>query len=123
MKIKFGVILLNLFFLLLVSCTKTSPFPTELIGTWFTEEPLYEDRYIEINEAQLIFGTGAGEPNVLFIDKFEKKEQDGFVEWTLYCQNIEGDSLDIVLFYKRGADIEQIRLKNNKQIQWIKHQE
>ena len=114
------VFLLIFFCLLMVNCETTTLFPTELIGTWVTEDAPYEDRYIKINEAQFIFGTGPGEPNVFFIDKIQKKDLKEVVEWTFYCHNMGGAPFDIVVFYKSGTDGGQIKLRNKEQIQWVK---
>jgi len=122
MKRRFWVLLLLLFLGLLVNCEKTIPFPAELIGTWETDVPRYEDRFIEISNMQLIFGTGDALPDVLFVQKVKKNQKDTLIEWVFSCQNSEGDPIEIVLFYKTGTNGNQLTLKNNEHILWIKVQ-
>ncbi|MGH7424069.1 MAG: hypothetical protein ACREJ1_10410, partial [Candidatus Methylomirabilales bacterium] len=37
---------------------KESPVPDHLLGVWTTSAPRYADRYIEIRNDMIIFGTG-----------------------------------------------------------------
>ncbi len=120
MKRKLVLILLN--FIFFFSCEKPVPFPEELSGTWVTDAADYQDRFIEIKDMQLIFGAGAELPSVLLINKIKKKETDKGVEWTFYCENIEGNTIDIILLYKTGTNGEQFTLKNKEQVLWTRAQ-
>ena len=109
----------------IAGCEQKSPvpFPSYLIGTWVTNEPRYKDRYLEINEGEIIFGTGENKPNTFFIDSIKKGNQAAIIEWTFFCQNMEGTLFDIVIFYNSGAKTASITLKNKETIVWYKVEE
>jgi len=120
MKNKIGVFLLSFLIFFTVNCEKKIPFPTELIGVWTTESPGYADKYIDIKDMQIIFGTGESIPSILLVDQIQKKTKTQLVEWTLKCKDIEGNPIDIVVFYKIEANKEQITMKNKEQVLWTK---
>ena len=88
----------------------SDPFPSILIGTWVTQEPRYKDRYIEINEGEIIFGTGGNQSNTFFIDSIKKGDQVAITEWTLFCQDMEETLFEIVIFYNAGTKSASITL-------------
>lgn len=104
------------------SCSDPVPFPTQLVGNWVTDTAKYEDRYIEIDETKLIFGTGKPEPNILFINSFEKKPQGKTTEWIFHCEIKKGERFKIVLLYYIENGSESIQLKNTPQIFWYKEE-
>lgn len=98
-------------------------FPFPLIGTWVTQDSRYKDRYLEINEGKIIFGTGENKPNIFFIDSIKKENQAAITEWTFFCQNMEGSLFEIAIFYNAGAKTASITLKNKETIVWHKVEE
>ncbi len=123
MRRKMGAVFLCFFFLWSVGCEKSVPFPTELLGKWVTDAPDHADRFIEIKDMQLIFGTDAVMPTFLFIQRFKKKEQNRAIEWTFHCRSSEDNPLDIILFYQTDTKGERLILKNKEQVVWTKDQE
>ena len=101
----------------------SEPFPSYLIGTWVTQDSRYKDRYLEINEGEIIFGTGEDKPNTFFIDSFKKETRASVTEWTFFCQNIEETLFEIVIFYHAETDGGSIILKNKEGIVWHKVEE
>lgn len=117
---KIELFLFGFCLMLVMNCTKTTQMPAELLGSWATQATRYEDRYIEIKETELIFGTGAGIPEVFFIEKIKEKKAGEFVEWTFYCKTVENVPTDIVLFYTTIADGVHFELRNKRQVHWVK---
>lgn len=109
-------------FLVIQGCdrNKSEPFPAELTGTWETQAPRYKDRTLEINASQIVFGTGQNEPNTFFIDRIKKRAQKSDIEWTFFCQDMEGNDFEIVIFHTPGTQAASITLKNKKTILWTK---
>jgi len=101
----------------------SEPFPSYLIGTWVTQDSRYKDRYLEITEGEIIFGTGEDKPNTFFIDSFKKETRASIAEWTFFCQNIEETLFEIVIFYNAGTKNASITLRNKEEIVWHKVEE
>lgn len=116
-------LLLIFSFLIMIGCPEDPPFPNEIIGKWVTDNATYSDRYIEISETQLIFSTGEVEPNIFFIEKIQGEKQPEGVEWILDCEDIQGESFEFSLFYSDHANGEQIKLKNQPNVNWTKFRE
>jgi len=124
MKRMIPVLFLHLLLSLTIGCDgSNTSFPAGLKGRWITDASRYKDRYIEFSNTTLVFGTGENLPKIWFVNKVGKIEKGKTVEWTLNCQNISGDSIDIVLFYEAEKDGEQIFLKNKEKILWTRDQE
>lgn len=115
-----GFFLLSFFVMLAVSYTKPVMVPSDLIGKWVTEAPRYEDRYIEINKEDIIFGakTETEDPTFFMIKKIKENKIGKFVEWSFHCKTFENASIDIVLFYTKDEDGAYFEQKNQRQVQW-----
>ena len=105
----------------------SSVFPSTLIGTWVTDDSLYKNRYIEIYDRQIIFGTGENKSQTFFVDKAEKYIIGATTEWTFFCEDMEGNPFKVVMFYKEEPDTNpikgSIKLKNQAKIIWYKTEE
>lgn len=125
MRIKETRVVLIVFILVvlfLAGCEKTAPdkLPSGLFGTWITENSRYQDRYLDISDTILRLGTGNDTSNTFFIDHVKQIPGDPAVEWTFFCQNMQGDPYEITLFYAAQDDPASIRLKNMETIVWFK---
>lgn len=120
-----GLLTFSFCLILITSCAEPVMVPPDLIGKWVTDAPRYEDRYIEINKEDVIFGgeTGTEDPTFFMIKKIKENKIGKFVEWTFHCKTVENSSINIVLFYAKdeyGAYFEQ---RNQRQVQWVKEPE
>jgi len=112
-------LLWGLFFCLLVlSCTKPKPFPTQLIGRWETDVESYEDRFITIREKALIFGTGELESEVLLIKSYKSTPQGSSVLWVFNCEAHSEKPLEISLIYHPDEEHLKLQMKNNSKLRW-----
>lgn len=101
------------------SCSNPAVFPKQLIGTWVTDTEQYEDRYIQIDDTKIIFGTGEPVPNIFFINSFESRPFGKTTEWIFQCELKKGEAFTINLLYYFGQDsVEKLQLKNSPQIVW-----
>lgn len=107
--------------LCIFSCSDPVPFPDSLTGVWVTDSEHYEDRYIEIDETRIIFGTGETVPNIFFINSFESKPSGKKTEWIFHCEIRKGESYILSFLFPADPDSgEGIQLKNSSQIVWYK---
>lgn len=103
------------------SCSDPVPFPDNLLGVWVSDSGSYEDRYIEINETRIIFGTGETVPNIFFINSFESKPHREKTEWIFHCEIKKGESFTISFLSPADPNSDEgIQLKNSPQALWYK---
>jgi uncharacterized lipoprotein NlpE involved in copper resistance len=101
---------------------KESPVPDHLLGVWSTSAPRYADRYIEIRNDMIIFGTGgdAFELHVL-TDVNEVREREAIV-YTITHLNHFGQPYNLSFYYEPSGD-GIIRFKNQREIAWTKERQ
>ena len=116
--------ILVIFFIPACEQNNLSIFPSTLLGIWNTDDSRYKNRYIEFFENRIIFGTGDIESYTLFVNTIKENSKKPTIEWTLFCEDVEGNPSAMVIFYRPATDnIPQgasIRLKNKKSIVWYK---
>jgi hypothetical protein len=119
-----AIIILILVTFCILGCKKKDPslLPPPLIGIWLTDNSLYKERYIEIYDNQIIFGTGEDKSQTFFVDKVKKYIIGATTEWVFYCEDMEGNPFEVVIFYKGETDANpnsgSIKLKNQATIIW-----
>ena len=101
---------------------KESPVPDHLLGVWSTSAPRYADRYIEIRNDMIIFGTGgdAFELHVL-TDVNEVREGEAIV-YTITHLNHFGQPYTLSFYYEPTSD-GIMRFKNQREIAWTKERQ
>ncbi|MCK4785867.1 MAG: hypothetical protein KAV87_19075, partial [Desulfobacteraceae bacterium] len=57
--------------------------PDDLVGRWTTSAPEYTDRFLELSEVTVIFGTGEDNIDVNFISSVDKRVADGSTLYTI----------------------------------------
>ncbi len=112
-------LLWGLFFCLLVlSCTKPEPFPTQLIGRWKTDVTSYEDRFIKISETEIILGTGDLESNIYLIKSYKSTPHQNFVLWVFNCAIHPGEPFNLSLTYHPDEEDWKLQMRNNSKLRW-----
>jgi len=115
-----GAILIACAFLT-VHCGKTEDdFPEMLLGMWITEAERYQDRYIEFSREMIIFGTGAGAPNIYFIRNVDRKQNGPENEVTFVCTDTEDTEFVFLFHVEDGGDGPSLRLNNPREVVWNK---
>lgn len=93
--------------------------PAELVGTWKTTNSQYADRSLDIGQESITFGTGPGTETTGFVDNIETLPEGGK---TLYTISYSSDGMpQTISLYYAPAEGETIRLQNQEQIIWKKH--
>ena len=106
-----------------IHCGEKITLPSALSGTWKTEAEQYEDRFIEISTNTLTFGTGNDMPNVYFIRGIDHKRMDKTDEYTFKCVNSENIDFRFIFYFENDENSLLMRLKNPRQVIWIKKSE
>jgi hypothetical protein len=92
--------------------------PSELLGTWTTDHPLYRGRFMEFRPDRIYFGTGEGEPNANPVVSVRRQSTDGQVSFTVDYVTPEGGQQQLLLRYDPG--IGELKLANRDQVPWRK---
>jgi len=122
MKLKWIFIAAVILTAVLVLRPKDDKFlPDDLVGRWTTSAPEYTDRFLELSEVSVIFGTGKDNIDVNFISSVDKRVEGGSIIYTIQYHDLN-DMDGQVSFYWDPTE-EVIRLKNQKRIIWEKVEE
>ena len=104
---------------MLVSCsTVQESLPAELLGTWTTEDPSYEDRFIQIFRDRIYFGTGQDEPDPNAIVAVSTEYRDDLAICTIDYREPDGDEYRLLLRYQFSED--ELRLANRARVIWTR---
>jgi hypothetical protein len=93
--------------------------PDNLLGVWKTSDPKYADRFIEIKNDLIIFGTGGENSNFHAIVDIDQSREGKFIVYTITHLNHYGQRYKLSLYYDpfNGGTIQ---FKNRKHIIWTK---
>lgn len=91
--------------------------PREFEGVWTTNDPRYQDRFLELSPAFVIIVTGRYDtPSVQWIDKVETQPQGSDTALTVYSTDLsEGSHYEMALQFS-PANGGEIRFKNQTQV-------
>jgi hypothetical protein len=92
-----GVLLLSA----LAGCS-SDPLPRELIQVWRSPAPGYSDRYFEVSEASITFGTGAGTRKRHFIESVQSEQVGNTTELTIEYRMDGGETAPLILVHTPG---------------------
>jgi hypothetical protein len=93
--------------------------PEHLQGVWSTSAPGYADRYIEIRNDMIIFGTGGDTFELHALTYLTEAREGEAVVYTITHLNHFGQPYTLSFTYEpRGNGI--IRFKNQRDIAWTK---
>jgi hypothetical protein len=91
----------------------------EFKGVWKTTDLNYDDRFFEISDATVTFGTGNGKQDMYYIRAVTKSAGDKDTVYTITYHNIKGTDFKLC-FYYRQAHGGVIQFKNQKDIEWTR---
>lgn len=92
--------------------------PAELLGTWTTEDPSYEGRFMQIFKDRIYFGTGQGDPSPNSIIAVSTDYQDNLAICTIDYQEPDGDEYRLLLRYHHSED--ELQLANRRRVTWTR---
>lgn len=92
--------------------------PAELLGTWTTQDPSYEDRFMQIFKDRIYFGTGQDDPSPNAIIAVSTEYQDDLAICTIDYQEPDGDEYRLLLRYHFSED--ELQLANRSRVIWKK---
>jgi hypothetical protein len=98
---------------------KTSAIPDALVGVWVTAAPKYSDRYFEISEQAIGFGTGGHQVDVYPVVRVETGPKGRRTLYVLSLRTPEGDPYRFAFYYE-PRDGGKIQLENQSRITWMK---
>lgn len=102
----------------LPACQTETRVPSELIGTWTTNNTKYKGLSFEITGSSITVWTAEGGNEIYAISKFEKVGRGNQLAYTFYGDR-DGQQQQFAFFYLPTAGGE-LRFKNQIQIQWTK---
>ena len=94
--------------------------PRELIQVWRNPAPGYSDRYFEVREASITFGTGAGTQKRHFIESVQAEQVGITTELTIEYRLDDGETAPLTLVHTPGNP-PYLQIGSRKD-QWIPEQ-
>jgi hypothetical protein len=96
------------------------PLPPHLVGVWRTSEPKYADRFVEISDHTVVFGTGGGTRTIHAISHVSFVDERGRLLYTVwYWDGPPDDRVGQTLSFYYDPEPRVIRLKNQQDIAWV----
>jgi len=91
--------------------------PDELVGVWKTTSPRYEDRFFEISEDLVVFGTGGHTTEAHPIVSMSGTREDERPLYAISYEIAEGEEYEFFFYYDpAGSGV--IRFKNQLDMAW-----
>ena len=91
--------------------------PDELVGVWKTTSPRYEDRFFEISEDLIVFGTGGRTTEAHPIVSIGEALEDERLLYAIAYEIAEGEEYGFFFYYDpAGSGV--IRFKNQQDMAW-----
>ncbi len=91
----------------------------EFDGVWKTTAENYDDRFFEISDSTITFGTGDATQDIYFIHAVTKSAEDQGTVYTISYDNIEGTKFKISFYYQPSHG-GVIYFKNQKDVKWTR---
>jgi hypothetical protein len=90
--------------LLLAACAEppSEPLPQDLLQVWRTQAPGYRDRYFELREGWVVFGTGRYTIALYAIGKVTSDVEDGVTRYAIEYRATDGAILPLEVAYTPG---------------------
>jgi hypothetical protein len=112
-----------LLLLVCLACSRDNPkiLPDKLNGFWTTDDPRYQDRFLELSKVYVIIGVGRHQvPSVQVVDRIEAVQAGKETTYTIYSDDLQGVSYQLS-FQFNPVNGGEIQLKNQKGIVWKRH--
>ena len=102
----------------LLWCTRETDVSIDsFLGVWKTSAPKYKDRFFEISESTITFGTGNGNSKKFTVDRVIKTVEEKKTVYTISYNDVEGSDFKRA-FYYTSKNNGVIRFKNQPEIEW-----
>lgn len=107
---------------LIFSHASSNPVLLDLNGVWKTQAPGYADRYMEISDGVIMFGTGGDTLESYVIDKVETRSNGARTLYTLTYLDRDRNEMRLSFYYEsRGEPL--ITFKHQAHLTWTQVQE
>ena len=94
-----------------------SMLPAELGGEWTTDDPRYQDRFLELSPTFVITGMGRSEAaRVEWIDKVEAAPIGNDTQFKVYSTELSLGTHDAMSFVFSSANGGEIRFRNQPEV-------
>jgi hypothetical protein len=116
-----GIVAAMALFATLAACQtqKEHSVPDHLLGVWSTSAPRYADRYIEIRNDMIIFGTGGDAFELHVLAELKEAREGEAILYTITHLNHFGQPYTLSFYYEPSGD-GIMRFKNQREIAWTK---
>lgn len=113
----YGIVVLGVCLLFAPFGCGSDPLPDDLIQVWLNPAPGYRDRYFEIREGSIVFGTGAYSLRIHSIERVRLQRVGEATEIAIEYRADDGETVPLNLVYTPGSP-PRLRIGSRKD-QWI----
>ena len=98
----------------------SSRIPANLLGMWVTDAVGYEDRYMILQDENLVLGTGGNSSDLYHVNRVrEEEDNDSNLSYIINYENDEKTKFKLKFVYTMGRN-ETIKIYPMKDIVWTK---
>jgi len=105
------------------ACSRDNPkvLPDKLNGFWTTDNPRYQDRYLELARVYVFIGVDRRQaPSIQVIDKIDAVQAGKETSYTIYSTDLQGVDYQMSLQFN-PANGGEIQFTNQRGIVWKRH--
>lgn len=107
---------------LLLSHGSSGTVPADLYGVWKTSAPKYADRFMEISEGVILFGTGKDTLESYVLDSVDIQPDGTKTLYTITYLDRDMEELRLSFYYEPGGK-PLMTFKNQDHLMWTRVQE
>ena len=95
---------------------KSESLPREMLGVWRSEEPRYKNRYFELRDDSVIFGTGVLQFDIHALDHVASEANaDGDRRYTIRYRTDDGETAAVEVLHHLGPEA-TLRFANHGEV-------
>ena len=97
----------------------SSRIPAKLLGMWITNTAGYEDRYLILQDENIVLGTGGNSSDLYHVNRVREENNGSNFSYIINYENDEKTKFKLKFVYTTGRN-ETIKIYPMKDIVWTK---
>ena len=97
----------------------SSRIPADLLGMWVTNAAGYEDRYLILQDENLVLGTGGNSSDLYHVNRMREENNNSNFSYIINYENDEKTKFKLKFIYTMGRN-ETIKIYPMEDIVWTR---